>query len=149
MNYWINKGFIEFTSSLSGPSSTPTIAVRGFLPSNHDQNTFNLTNLKIGSDGLTVPLEHPVFAAISNIDSKKECIWTLKHVGEEIAKIKSTSFFIWRFDEPGAYSLTVDVTDVNNNVSSLTRDFFTANTKSIPEYKKYVTDSLNRRKAKM
>jgi hypothetical protein len=149
MNYWINKGFIEFTSSLSGPSSTPTIAVRGFLPSNHDQNTFNLTNLKIGADGLTVPLEHPVFAAISNIDSKKECIWTLKHVGEEIAKIKSTSFFIWRFDEPGAYSLTVDVTDVNNNVFSLTRDFFTANTKSIPEYKKYVTDSLNRRKAKM
>jgi hypothetical protein len=98
---------------------------------------------------LVLPLEHPVFAAISNIDSKKECIWTLKHVGEEIAKIKSTSFFIWRFDEPGEYSLTVDVTDVNNNVFSLTRDFFAANTKAIPEYKNYLNNTLNRRKAKM
>ena len=149
INYWINKGFIEFTNTTSGPSSIPSASVRGFLPSNYDQNTFNLTNLKIGSDGLVVPLEHPVFAAISNIDSKKECIWTLKHVGEEIAKIKSTSFFIWRFDEPGAYSITVDATDVNNNVFSLTRDFFAANTKAIPEYKKYLTDTLNRRKAKM
>ena len=149
INYWINKGFIEFTNTASGPSSTPTISVRGFLPSNHDQNTFNLTNLKIGSECLVLPLEHPVFAAISNIDSKKECIWTLKHVGEEIAKIKSTSFFIWRFDEPGEYSLTVNVTDVNNNVFSLTRDFFAANTKAIPEYKNYLNNTLNRRKAKM
>lgn len=144
INYWINKAFVEFSNSTS-----QSVSMRGFLPSNYDQNTFNLTNLKIGSEGLVVPVEQPIFSAISNIDSKKECVWTLKHVGEEIVKIKSTSFFIWRFDEPGNYSLTVDVTDVNNNTFSLTRDFSVANVKNIKDYKKYLNDSLNRRKAKM
>lgn len=149
MPYWINKGFIEFKSTTIGPSLTPIIAVRGFLPSNYDQNSLSLTNLKIGSECLVVPLEHPVFATISNIDSKKECVWTLKHVGQEIAKIKSISYFIWRFDEPGEYSLTAETTDVNGNVFSLTRDFLAANTKKIDQYKNYINETLNRRKAKM
>lgn len=142
MSYWINKGFIEFKPG------TP-VQVRGFLPSNHDQNTFNFTNLKIGTEGLVVPLEHPLFAVISNLDSKQQCVWTLKQVGEEIAKIRSNSYFVWRFDEPGEYSLRVDATDVNNNTFSLTRDFSVANTKNIVEYKKYLNESLNLRKAKM
>ena len=143
-SYWTNRGYIQF-SDVTGPA----VQMTGFLPSNYDQNSFNLSNLKVGTDGLSIPLDQPIFANVSNIDSKKECLWTLRHINEEIATVRSISYFIWRFDEPGDYSLTVKVTDVNDNVFELTRNFVVGHAKDIKEYKKYIEETLDRRKSKM
>lgn len=142
MQYWIDKGFIAFDNTDSANFTTT-----GYLPSNVDENSFNFSNLKINQSGITVPTGQPVFAAISNIDSKKETVWTLKHFDQEIAKIRSKSFFIWRFDEPGEYSLFVTVKDSNNNTYELSKEFKAVNAGSIDEYKKYVAETLDRRKA--
>lgn len=142
INYWITRKFIEFTNT-----NSTSVNVIGYLPSNHDENSFNLSNLKIGLDGLTVPIHQPVIAAISNIDSKKECIWTLSLYGNTIVKIKSTSYFIWRFANHGDYMLTVEVTDVNNNTYTLSREFNVVDALTIKDFKNYIENTLNRRKA--
>ena len=123
--------------------------MRGYLPSNYDENSFNFSNLKIGLDGITIPLHHPVFAAVSNIDSKKECIWTLSLFEETVVQIKSNSTFIWRFSEPGDYLLSVKVTDVNNNVYELTKEFNAFDPKTVHDYQDHIENTLNRRKALM
>ena len=143
-DYWVDRAYIEFSDT-----SSAAVQMRGYLPSNYDQNSFSLSNLKIGSDQLVVPLDQPVFANVSNIDSKKECVWTLKHIDQQIAQIRSVSYFIWRFDEPGDYSLTVNVTDVNDNVFELTRAFKVSSAKKIIDYKNHIEETLNRRKALM
>ena len=142
-NYWINNQFgnyIEFSST-----TDPAATVTGFLPSNLDQNTFSLSNLKTGPDGLVIPLHQPIFAAVANIESKKECIWTLRLFGKEVVTIKNTSTFIWRFSEPGEYSLNVKVTDVNNNEYTLVTKFNAIHANRIKDYTKYIEDTLNRR----
>lgn len=138
--YWINRAYISFGSNVYG-----TI-VTGFLPSNYDHNTFTLSNLKIGTGALAVPVFQPIFAVVPNIPSKKQCIWTLTVGTTEIVKIRSLSYFVWKFDEPGEYYLTVDVTDSRNNVYSLQTAFNVNHVKSIDDYKKYVELELNRRK---
>ena len=144
INYWINKGFIEFTET-----ATQNVGSRGFLPSNYDENSFNLNNLKIGLDGLTVPLHQPVFAAVSNIESKKEIVWTLTLNGSIVVQIKSSSYFIWRFASPGDYMLSAEVTDTNNNKYTLSREFNAVDARSITAYRNYIEKTLNRRKALM
>lgn len=144
INYWINKGFIEFTDNL-----TENVIVRGYLPSNYDENSFSLNNLKIGLDGLVVPLHQPVFAAVSNIESKKEVVWTLNLNGQRVVQIKSSSYFIWRFSSPGDYMLSATVTDTNNNTYTLTREFNAVDAKAITAYRNYIEKTLNRRKALM
>jgi hypothetical protein len=144
INYWINKGFIEFTET-----ATQNVGSRGFLPSNYDENSFNLNNLKIGLDGLTVPLHQPVFAAVSNIESKKEIVWTLTLNGSIVVQIKSSSYFIWRFASPGDYMLSAEVTDTNNNKYTLSREFNAVDARSITTYRNYIEKTLNRRKALM
>lgn len=144
ITYWINKKFIEFIN----PTSID-VEVNGYLPSAHDESSFNLVNLKIGLDGLIVPLHQPVIAAITNIDSKKECIWTLTLDNSQIVKIRSNSYFIWRFSIPGDYLLSVEVTDVNNNKYTLTRSFNVVDSLAITNYLNYVENILNLRKALM
>lgn len=145
INYWINKKFIEFTDT----NTTPEFEIAGYIASNYDQNSFNLANLKYGLDGVTLPLHQPVVAAISNIDSKKECIWTLTLNDETVVTIKSNSFFIWRFAYPGDYLLTVKVTDVNNNVYELTKGFNAVDALDQKDYINHIENTLNRRKASM
>lgn len=144
INYWIDKKFVEFTNN-----QVPEVEMIGYLPSNYDENSFNFSNLKIGLDGITIPLHHPVFAAVSNIDSKKECIWTLSLFGETVVQIKSNSTFIWRFSEPGDYLLSVKVTDVNNNVYELTKEFNAFDPRTVHDYQDHIEYTLNRRKALM
>jgi hypothetical protein len=144
INYWINKKFVEFTNN-----QVPEVEMRGYLPSNYDENSFNFSNLKIGLDGITIPLHHPVFAAVSNIDSKKECIWTLSLFGETVVQIKANSTFIWRFSEHGDYLLSVKVTDVNNNVYELTKEFNAFDPRTVHDYQDHIENTLNRRKALM
>jgi hypothetical protein len=143
-NYWINNqigNYINF-SSLTSPSATVT----GYLPSTVDQNTFSLSNLKTGLDGLVVPLHQPVFAAISNIESKKNCIWTLTLFGNEVVKIQNIATFIWRFADPGEYSLTATVTDVNDNEYTLVTAFNAVHANKIEDYTKYIENTLDRRR---
>lgn len=144
INYWIDKGFIEFTET-----NDENVQVRGFLPSNYDENSFSLNNLKIGLDGLTVPLHQPVFAAISNIESKKDVVWTLTLNGSTVVQIRSSSYFIWRFSAPGDYMLSATVTDTNNNTYTLTKEFNAVDARSITAYRNYIEKTLNRRKALM
>lgn len=144
INYWIDKGFIEFTET-----NDENVQVRGFLPSNYDENSFSLNNLKIGLDGLTVPLHQPVFAAISNIESKKDVVWTLTLNGSTVVQIRSSSYFIWRFSAPGDYMLSATVTDTNNNTYTLTKEFNAVDARSITVYRNYIEKTLNRRKALM
>lgn len=144
INYWIDKKFIEFTNT-----NSQDVQVRGYLPSNYDENSFTLNNLKIGLDGLTVPLHQPVFAAVANIESKTETIWTLTLHGEVVVKIKSNSYFIWRFSSPGDYMLSVEVTDVNNNKYTLRKEFNAVDARTITAFRNYTETTLNRRKASM
>lgn len=144
INYWINKGFIEFTDV-----DSQNVQSRGYLPSNYDENSFTLNNLKIGLDGLVVPLHQPVFAAVSNIETKKETVWTLSLHGETVVQIRSSSYFIWRFSTPGEYLLTVQVTDVNNNTYTLSKEFNAVDSLKITAYRNYLETTLNRRKALM
>ena len=89
--YWIDRGYITYS----------TTQQTGFLPSNFDQNAFDFVGLKISDDTIRIPMHMPVFAVINNIDSKSETIWTLYKDSTQIATIKSTSYFTWRFTEVG------------------------------------------------
>lgn len=144
INYWIDKEFIKFTDN-----TAPNFTVTGFLPSNNGQSGLNLNNLKVGSNGLIVPLYTPVFSAVSNIETKKQTIWTLYYEDEEIVRMQTPSFFIWRFDEPGNYSLHCEVTDTNDNTYTLSKSINAANAKGISEYRKYLEETLDLRKSKL
>jgi hypothetical protein len=144
INYWINKGFISFEDSVA-----PNFKITGFLPSNSQESGLSLNNLKIGANGLVIPLHTPIFAAVSNIETKKQTVWTLFHENEELVKMQTPSFFIWRFDEPGNYYIKCEVTDTNDNVYILTNSINAASVKDIKSYRKIVEDSLNLRKAKI
>ena len=142
--YWVNRGFISFSSE-----DSQDFEVTGFLPSNYDQNAFTLNNTKIGLDGLVVPLFHPVIVAISNVYSKSQCDWTLYAYDQEIVKIRSNSYFIWRFEDVADYRLTVEVTDFNGNKFTLSTSVNIADTKTAQDYQKYVKMNLDTRKSKL
>jgi hypothetical protein len=80
---------------------------------------------------------------------KKQTVWTLFHENEELVKMQTPSFFIWRFDEPGNYYIKCEVTDTNDNTYILTNSINAASVKDIKSYRKIVEDSLNLRKAKI
>ena len=142
IQYWIDKGFIEFTEI-----DTANVKVRGYLPSNYDQNSLTLNNLKIGLNGLVVPLHQPIFVAISNIESKREVEWSLTLYDKEVVRLRTSSYFVWRFANPGQYKLSAKVIDTNNNEYSLLRSFNVADAKNITEYRNFIEKTLNRRKA--
>ena len=67
-----------------------------------------------------IPLATTIF--INPIDSlipgKKDHIWTLTdtETGEVIAKIRKTPYFIWTFVNPGFYTISCELQDVNGNL---------------------------------
>lgn len=134
--YWIDKGFVSYS----------TTAQTGFLPSNFDQNAFDTIGVKITDDTVKVPLNIPVFSVLSNIDSKTETVWTLYRDTTEIAKIKSTAYFVWRFSEPGKYYLSAQTTDSFGNVYSTPQPLMFAEAYRRDDYIDYVESELNRRK---
>jgi hypothetical protein len=143
MSYWVNRGCIEYDTNWPTPQE---YRINGHLPSNYDENTFTLSNLKIGLGALTVPLFQPVFAVVSNVDSKKQIVWTLKNGEVEVVKIRSNSYFVWRFDSPGDYLLTAEVMDTRGNVYKMNTEFNASSAMDIKKYKQHVELSLNRRK---
>lgn len=145
MSYWVNRGCIEYDTSGANPSE---YLINGYLPSNYDENTFTLSNLKIGLGALTVPLFHPVFAVVSNVNSKKGVVWTLKNYETEVVRMRTSSYFVWRFDSPGEYLLTAEVTDAFGNSYTMSRSFNASSALSIEDYKKHVEVTLDKRKGK-
>jgi hypothetical protein len=134
--YWIDKGFINYSST----------GQTGFLPSNFDQNAFDTIGVKISDDTVRVPMHMPVFSVMSNIDTKTETVWTLYKDTTEIARIKSTSYFIWRFNSPGKYYLKTETTDTFGNVFSTSSPLMFAEVFTKDEYIELVENQLDRRK---
>ena len=142
IQYWINKGYVEFDDTTGEQT--------GFLPSYYDENSFNLVNIKATSDTLTVPVFHPVIVNISNLVSNTETVWTLYDQSDNmIITVKSPSYFIWRFPEPGQYRLTASSTDTRNNVSETTYTTSICNVLASDDYFRNIEKQLNERKHRM
>jgi hypothetical protein len=137
--YWIDRGFVTYS----------TTAQTGFLPSYYDQNAFDFVGLKVSDDTIRIPLQMPVFAVVNNIDSKTETIWTLRKDGTELAKIKSTSYFTWRFNEPGKYTIDVSTQDSFGNIFSTANSIMFVEVLPKDLYVDYVENELNRRKLEL
>ena len=148
INYWIDKGFVKYDNSETSPSSIPA-SQTGYLPSNYDENSFNLSNIKLTYGSLIVPLHHPIFITIANLVSNIETVWTLKLNGELIANVISTSYFIWRFTKPGTYTLDIDSVDTRGNHSVSTTSIIISTLVTPNEYKNYIEKQLNIRKYKI
>ena len=148
INYWIDKGFVKYDNSEIGPSSIPA-SQTGYLPSNYDENSFNLSNIKLTYGSLIVPLHHPIFITIANLVSNIETVWTLKLNDELIVKVISTSYFIWRFTKPGTYTLDIDSVDTRGNHSISTSSIIISTLVTPNEYKNYIEKQLNIRKYKI
>ena len=148
INYWIDKGFVKYDNSETSPSSIPA-SQTGYLPSNYDENSFNLSNIKLTYGSLIVPLHQPIFITIANLVSNIETVWTLKLNGELIANVISTSYFIWRFTKPGTYTLDIDSVDTRGNHSVSTSSIIISTLVTPNEYKNYIEKQLNIRKYKI
>jgi len=148
INYWIDKGFVKYDNSEIGPSSIPA-SQTGYLPSNYDENSFNLSNIKLTYGSLIVPLHHPIFITIANLVSNIETVWTLKLNDDLIVKVISTSYFIWRFTKPGTYTLDIDSVDTRGNHSISTSSIIISTLVTPNEYKNYIEKQLNIRKYKI
>ena len=148
INYWIDKGFVKYDNSEIGPSSIPA-SQTGYLPSNYDENSFNLSNIKLTYGSLIVPLHHPIFITIANLVSNIETLWTVKLNGKIIVRVVSTSYFIWRFTQPGTYTLDIDSVDTRGNHSISTSSIIVSTLVTPNEYKNYIEKQLNIRKYKI
>lgn len=148
INYWIDKGFVKYDNSETSPSSIPA-SQTGYLPSNYDENSFNLSNIKLTYGSLIVPLHHPIFITIANLVSNIETVWTLNLNGKLIVKVISTSYFIWRFTKPGTYTLDIDSVDTRGNHSISTSSIIVSTLVTPSEYKNYIEKQLNIRKYKI
>jgi len=148
INYWIDKDFVKYDNSETSPSSIPA-SQTGYLPSNYDENSFNLSNIKLTYGSLIVPLHHPIFITIANLVSNIETVWTLNLNGQLIVKVISTSYFIWRFTKPGTYTLDIDSVDTRGNHSISTSSIIVSTLVTPSEYKNYIEKQLNIRKYKI
>ena len=88
----------------------------GYLPTTIDQNAFNITDIKLYEETFAVPENGIIFFVINNLDGKNDFIWKLKNTntGEEIIRVKSVPFFIWKFKDLGDFTLSCDVFDNRN-----------------------------------
>lgn len=148
INYWIDKGFVKYDNSETSPSSIPA-SQTGYLPSNYDENSFNLSNIKLTYGSLIVPLYQPIFITIANLVSNIETVWTLKLNNQLIASVISTSYFIWRFTKPGTYTLDIDSVDTRGNHSISTSSIIVSTLVTPNEYRNYIEKQLNIRKYKI
>lgn len=141
IRYWIDRGYVSY-DTLTGVQT-------GFLPSAFDENSLNLSNVRATFNTMLVPLHHPIFVIIANLASNIETEWTLFKEDTEIAKVKTPSYFIWRFKEPGKYKLSAKSMDARGNISEVTTDITAVFSLNIEEYSRYVENQLDARKFQM
>ena len=88
----------------------------------------------------------PVFTVIANLDAKNQTVWTLYKESTEIAKVRSNSYFSWRFNSPGKYYLTAETTDSFGNVFVTPTKQMFAEVFTRDEYIEMIEKELDRRK---
>lgn len=141
IQYWINKGYVVYDNDLGEQT--------GFLPSSFDENSLNLSTVRSTYNTMIVPLHHPVFIIISNLPSNIETEWVLTKDSIVIARVKTTSYFIWRFNLAGRYRLSAKTIDTRGNVYELSSEIDAVSAMQVDEYSKYVEKQLNDRKFRM
>ena len=120
---------------------------KGFIPSQYDENSFTLSNIKATQDTIQVPIHHPIFVTISNLASNVETEWTLvNEVGDTIINVLSPAYFIWRFEKAGSYKLLGQSTDTRNNISYMNVNIAVSNVLSPAKYVQTIEKQLNERK---
>lgn len=139
-SFWVDKKYWKFEDD----------SQIGHLPTLIDENSFNLSEIKIFDSTFNVPENIPVFFTVNNLDGKNEFIWRLYNssTGEEIIRVRSVPFFIWKFKDLGVYTIQVDVIDNRGNVYSNQVDKM-VNVVNRKRYIKITEDRLNRRKNKL
>lgn len=141
IDYWIDKEFVKYNNTTGEQT--------GFLPSSYDENSLTMNNVRATNNTILVPLFYPVFTVISNLTSNVESEWTLTKNGTEVARVKTPSYFIWKFDKEGRYQLTVVSIDARGNVSTLSAEIIVFRSMKSDSYLEYVEQQLNDRKFKM
>jgi hypothetical protein len=119
----------------------------GHLPTTIDQNAFNINDIKLFEESFVVPENAFVFFVINNLDGKNDFLWTLTDstTGEEVFRVRSVPFFVWKFKDIGTYSLSVTVTDNRRTqYSSQVKNLIRVLGKR--EYTRNIESRLNRRK---
>ena len=119
----------------------------GFLPTTIDQNVFNINDIKLFNGTFALPENGIVFFVINNLDGKNDFIWSLTNTvtGEELIRVKSVPFFIWKFKDIGSFSLKVTVIDNREtNYENSVQNFIRVLNKS--QYSFETEDRLNTRK---
>ena len=106
--FWVDKEYWKFENDKQF----------GYLPSIMDVNSFNINDIKVFDQSFNIPENNTVFFTCNNIDGKLEYIWTLIDVSrnEEVIKVRSVPFFIWKFKDLGTYTLHLEVMDNKGNV---------------------------------
>jgi hypothetical protein len=135
--FWETEKYWSFTNDIQ----------RGHLPTIIDENSFNINNIKVFEETFVLPKNGIVFFVVNNIDGKSDFIWTLYNTftGEEIVRVKSVPFFVWKFKEIGNYSIKIDViNNKNTTYSTNVENFIRVLNKK--EYVKNIEDRLNNRK---
>jgi hypothetical protein len=119
----------------------------GFIPTTIDQNVFNINDIKLFKGTFAVPENGIVFFVINNLDGKNDFIWSLTNTvtGEEVMRVKSVPFFVWKFKDIGNFSLKVTVIDNREtNYENSVQNFIRVLNKS--QYSLEIEDRLNTRK---
>jgi hypothetical protein len=119
----------------------------GFIPTTIDQNVFNINDIKLFNGTFAVPENGIVFFVINNLDGKNDFIWSLTNTitGEEVMRVKSVPFFVWKFKDIGNFSLKVTVIDNREtNYENSVQNFIRVLNKS--QYSLETEDRLNTRK---
>lgn len=120
----------------------------GHLPTLIDQNPFNMADTKMFDGSFEVPENVTVWFVVNNLDGKNDFVWTLTNdnTGEEVFRVRSVPFFVWKFKDIGKFSIKVDVTDNRGTIySNYMKKFVEVVTKA--EYVPNVEARLNHRKA--
>jgi len=119
----------------------------GYLPTTIDQNVFNINDIKMFEEGFTIPENGIMFFVINNLDGKNDFIWKLNDTlsGEEIIRVKSVPFFVWKFKDQGTYTLSVEAVD-NRNTSYYSSVENFVHVVGKKEYTSRIESRLNRRK---
>jgi len=107
-NFWVGKKCWKFENDKQ----------IGYLPTTIDQNSFNINDIKVFETSFDIPENCPMFFTINNIDGKNKFTWTLYNTQteEEVVKVKSVPFFVWKFKDLGRYALKVEIYDNKNNI---------------------------------
>jgi len=118
MQYWVDRKYVSWYSSAGQGGLLDKQA--GFLPTEFDDNSLNLANIKLSQNSFVAPKFKPVFFVVNNIKGKTDTVWTLTNVTDPnnnfvVISVKGAPYFIWRFPTIGTFSLSVQTFDNNEN----------------------------------